>query len=124
VLAETLDAMQHTEGHLADILGVSFPLTKNEFFVSIDSSGVSYVWDNNDLNVITKCSPGNMNKSAGTCVAIAEDDTIICGYTDGFVRAYTITNKPYSPLKWEIVNAHKGAVTSIFANANYLLSGG
>lgn len=29
-----------------------------------------------------------------------------------------------SPLKWEIVNAHKGAVTSIYSDNNYYLSGG
>jgi len=27
-------------------------------------------------------------------------------------------------LKWELINAHKGAVTSIFADRNYYISGG
>lgn len=88
VLTHTVDAMLHTEGHLSSIEGVCFPHGKNDFFTTIDSSGLTYVWDNNDLNIITKCTPGNMGKAQGTCVTISEDDMIICGYTDGFIRAY------------------------------------
>jgi hypothetical protein len=49
-----------------------------------------------------------MNKLYGTTVTIAEDNSIVCGYSDGFIRAFKITNKAFSPVVWEIVNAHKG----------------
>ena len=50
--------------------------------------------------------------------------SVLSGWKDGFIRCYTITNKPISPLKWDIVNAHKGSVTSIYGDSNYILSGG
>ena len=57
-----------------------------------------------------------MNRIVGTSLCIAADDgTILGGYNDGFLRCFTNCNKKYSNMKWEIVNAHKGAVTSCFA---------
>jgi hypothetical protein len=47
------------------------------------------------------------------CIAISDDATVVGGYGDGFARAFVITNKKFSPLSWELVNAHKGALTSI-----------
>ena len=55
-----------------------------------------------------------MSKSYGGCIAIGEDESIVCGYSDGFIRAFKFTTKPYSPILWEIVNAHKGYVTAVF----------
>ena len=86
--------------------------------------GFILVWDLNDLQVITRCSPSSMNRVRGTSIAIDDDNTIVSGWKDGFIRAFTITNKPISPLKWEIVNAHKGGVTSIYADKNYYISAG
>jgi WD40 repeat protein len=65
-----------------------------------------------------------MNRVRGSSVAIDDDNTIVSGWKDGFIRAFTITNKPISPLKWEIVNAHKGSVTSVYADRNYYISAG
>ncbi|EAS05346.1 zinc carboxypeptidase family protein, putative (macronuclear) [Tetrahymena thermophila SB210] len=124
VLTQSVNAMLHTESHLASIQGIAFPNNRNEFFATIDLNGYTYIWDNNEMNVITKFTPGQMMRTQGTCITIAEDETIVNGYSDGFVRAFQVSNKQYSPLKWEIVNAHKGAVTSVFANQNYILTGG
>lgn len=55
--------MIHTEGHVAGITGISFPKGKDEIFATIDDSGFIYVWDNNEINVITKCSSGTMQRS-------------------------------------------------------------
>lgn len=82
------------------------------------------VWDLNEMLVITRCVPLNMNRIKGSSVYLDIDRTIISGWRDGFIRAYLITNKSISPLKWEIVNAHKGAVTSLYSDNNYYLSGG
>ena len=55
---------------------------------------------------------------------MAEDKTVLSGWNDGFIRCYAISNHAYSPLKWEIANAHKGEVSCIYADENYILSGG
>lgn len=73
------------------------------------------MWDNNELTLITKCAAGTMQRTTGTSVTIGEDSSIIGGYGDGFIRAFQIVQgKKYSPSKWEIVNAHKGSVSSIY----------
>lgn len=115
VLNQTVDAMIHTEGHISSIEGVCFPSNKNDYFVTISTDGVAYVWDNNEMCVLTKCQPGNMQKTQGSCVTIADDESVVVGYTDGCIRAYTITDKSFSPLRWEMNNAHKGTVTAVFA---------
>lgn len=82
------------------------------------------VWDLNEMLVITRCVPLNMNRIKGSSVYLDTDRTVVSGWRDGFIRAYLITNKSISPLKWEVVNAHKGAVTSLYSDTNYYLSGG
>ncbi|CAD8212252.1 unnamed protein product [Paramecium pentaurelia] len=119
-----LDSSVHTEGHQSSIVGLSVPLNACDLFVSIDYEGVVMVWDMNEMLVITRCIPINMNRVKGSSVYLDPDRTIISGWRDGFIRAYMITNKPVSPIKWEIVNAHKGAVTTLYSDQNYYLSGG
>ncbi len=52
---------------------------------------------------------------------MGDDGSILTGWKDGFLRCYDPQN---SQLRWEIPNAHRGAVTSLFINANYIISGG
>ena len=57
----------------------------------------------------------------GTAITIAKDDqTILTGWVDGFLRAFV----PGQGQIWEIANATRGAITSIYADANYILTGG
>lgn len=114
-----MDALLYIEGHAASITSLAFLKTRNDIFATIDTLGYIYVWDNNDFNIITKCTPGTMNKVHGTTVTIAEDNTVIGGFDDGFIRCFAISNKKFSPVKWEIVNAHKGSVCSLYA-VNFL----
>lgn len=47
---------------------------------------------------------------------------MLVGYRDGFLRCFdTITAKAQL---WDVAQAHRGAVTSIYADANYILTGG
>jgi WD40 repeat protein len=39
----------------------------------------------------------------------------------GFIRCYDPATKTQV---WEIANAHRGAVTAVYADENYILSGG
>ena len=77
--------------------------------------GFILVWDLNDVLVITRCAPSTMNRVRGSSICLDDDKTIVSGWKDGFLRAFQITNKPISPLKWELVNAHKGSITSVYA---------
>lgn len=86
--------------------------------------GFILAWDINNISVITRCSPSSMNRVRGSSIALDYDNTIVSGWKDGFIRAFQISNQPISSLKWELINAHKGAVTSIYADRNYYISGG
>jgi len=47
---------------------------------------------------------------------------VLVGYRDGFLGCFdTITAKAQL---WEISQAHRGAVTAIYADQNYILTGG
>lgn len=54
--------MVHTEGHLSAIVGLSVPTNSCDLFVSIDFEGIVMVWDLNEMLVITRCIPLNMNR--------------------------------------------------------------
>lgn len=51
-----------------------------------------------------------------------DDNTVLVGYRDGFLRCFDTVNAKAQ--LWEISQAHRGAVTAIYADANYILTGG
>lgn len=112
---QTLSATVHTEGHLEGINDLAFPKGSSEIFATIDGGGNAIVWDTSNLNAITRTTPGTNNRVPGMSVCIAEDNSIVCGYQDGFIRAFDVTGNRFSPLKWEVVNGHRGPVTCIYA---------
>ena len=60
-------------------------------------------------------------------MCIAEDKTVVTGWSDGFIRCFEITKHPFSPMVWEIADAHNsqiGAISCIYVDANYIISGG
>jgi hypothetical protein len=72
------------------------------------------MWDLNELIMITKGLPAINKKIKGLSVSFTDDKAIAGGYEDGFIRCYEITKSKYAPLKWEIANAHRGGVSSLF----------
>lgn len=116
--------MVHTEGHMNGVNGIAFQENKNDVFATIDDGGYIFIWDNNDLSLLTKCSSGTQVRTRGCCVSLSDDGCVVGGFEDGFIRAYAITKSKFSPLKWEIVNAHKGRISSIYCDKLYILSGG
>lgn len=116
--ASSLSSMINTEGHLEGISDLAFPKDSSEIFTTIDGGGNAIVWDMNNLTAITRATPGTINRAPGVSICIGDDNSIICGYQDGFIRAFDITGKAYSPLKWEIVNGHRGPVTCVYAVEN------
>lgn len=84
------------------------------------------VWETEDLTIVTRGSPGvgKQSRIQGTCCCIAEDKSVVTGWSDGFIRAFQITKHPYSPLLWDMVNAHNGPISTIYVDENYIISGG
>jgi WD40 repeat protein len=78
------------------------------------------MWDLSEYKSVFTAYPGKTSKGSSCCIA-SDDFTIVTGWRDGFVRCY---DPQSSRTLWEIANAHRGAVTSVYADANYVLTGG
>jgi cilia- and flagella-associated protein 52 len=113
-LAGDLSSTVHAEGHVETISEVNFKRDSLDLFATIDIAGIVLVWDINNLNVLTRCIPNNTQKPKGRCVCVADDGTVVSGWEDGFIRCFEVSQKKYSTQAWEIVNAHRGPVTTIY----------
>ena len=51
-----------------------------------------------------------------------DDNTVLVGYTDGFLRCFDTINEKAQI--WEVREAHRGAITAINDNGGYILTGG
>ena len=47
---------------------------------------------------------------------------MLVGYRDGFLRCFDTINAKAQ--LWDVSQAHRGAVTAIYADQNYILTGG
>lgn len=108
----------HSESPIGAVKDVSFGV-RSDMFLVIDLAGFARIWDSSDYTVILRVGPAS--KIEGLSCAVAEDGSVLTGWRDGYIRCYDPTT---TGLRWEIPNAHKGGVTSLFANQNYILSGG
>ena len=57
----------------------------------------------------------------GRSCAILNDNMLMTGWDDGFGSCY---EPALGGLLWAIANAHKGPVTAVYGDKNYLLTGG
>lgn len=118
MLTGDLSFMIHTDAHFGAINDVNFGANNNEF-VCIDETGIVKIWDNSEYKTLFTASGGKGVEGCSCCYA--DDGTIVSGWSDGFVRCFDPESQA---ILWEVANAHKGKVTSVFANENYILSGG
>ena len=51
-----------------------------------------------------------------------DDQLVIVGYRDGSIRGFDVLNTKSQV--WEITNGHRGHVSALYADANYMISGG
>ena len=120
VLSNDLSFLLHSDAHVLTINDVSFGQDSNTF-VSVDEAGALKMWDLSDY----KCSFTGYptRQSAASRVFFTKDDsTVMVGYRDGFLRCYDPINA--KAMLWDVANAHRGAVTAIYADSNYILTGG
>lgn len=120
VLVNDFSYLLHTDSHHTKINDLSFGNDSNQF-VAIDEGGLLKVWDLSEYKTTLTLNAGK--QVSGLCCHIASDDgTVITGWNDGFMRCFDIQNQK-SQL-WEIANCHRGPVTAVYADANYILTGG
>ena len=120
MLTQDLSFMLHTDAHTGCINDLTFSNTRSDQFLSIDENGAVKMWDLSEYKSVFTAYPGKTSKGTSCCIA-ADDLSIVTGWRDGFVRCYDPAN---SRTLWEIANAHRGAVTQVYCDANYILSGG
>ena len=120
VLTTDLSFLLHTDAHTGSINDCFFHPKRSDQFVSIDENGISKIWDLSEYKSIFTGHTGKQNSGSSCCIAL-DDDTIVTGWRDGFIRCF---DRNTQTIIWEIANAHRGAITSVYADANYILSGG
>lgn len=119
VLTGDLSFMLHSDAHNACINDLSFGADSN-LFAAIDESGALKVWDLSEYKCQVTMMPAKVTGGVSCCLA-KDDHTIITGWRDGFLRCFDYTRRAQI---WEVANAHRGAITSIYADSNYILTGG
>lgn len=117
---ESLQSSVYCEGALGPMRDVAISSNSELYAVA---GAYLYVYDFCELQLVTMCRTSVPN----CCLAFSEDlSQVIAGGEDGFVKAFGV-NK-CAPVQhnaaWEIVNAHKGAVSSIHVDQQYIITGG
>ena len=120
VLTNDLSFLLHSDAHTATINDVAFG-TDSNMFVTVDETGALKHWDLSEYKCQFTGFP--TRQAAASRVAFAQDDnTVLVGYRDGFLRCFdTITAQAQL---WDVSQAHRGAITAIYADQNYILTGG
>jgi len=89
-------------------------------FAAIDESGALKVWDLSEYKCQVTMMPAKVTGGV-SCFFAKDDNTILTGWRDGFIRCFDHTRRCQL---WEVAQAHRGAITSIYADQNYILTGG
>jgi WD40 repeat protein len=120
ILEHDLSHLLHTDSHTGAIMALSFSPRRSDQFLSLDKNGCIKMWDLSEYKSVFSVVPQRQASGSSCCVAL-DDESLVSGWSDGFIRCYSKGNS--SPV-WEVANAHRGAVTSLYADGNYILSGG
>lgn len=99
---------------------LSFSPKRSDQFVSIDGNGTFKVWDLSEYKAVFSANSGKLSQGSSCSIAL-DDESLITGWRDGFVRCY---ERGIGQPIWEIANAHRGAVTAVYVDGNYILTGG
>jgi cilia- and flagella-associated protein 52 len=118
MLTTDLSFMLHTDSHTGSINDLTFG-NRSDQFLAIDENGAVKLWDLSEYKSIFTNNQIKNSRGSSCCMA-KDDSSIVTGWRDGFIRAYETSGR----VLWEIANAHRGAVTSLYCDANYILSGG
>lgn len=110
VLTNDLSFLLHSDAHCGSINDISFG-QNSDWFASVDEQGSVKTWDLSEYKSLFSATPAKCG--ASSCFIAKDDETLLSGWRDGFIRCFCPKNKT---LLWEVVEAHRGAVTSLFAD--------
>ena len=113
--------MVHSDAHTGTIKDVSFGSSSDKF-VSIDTNGALKLWDLSDYKCIFTAYANKASSGVSVAYALDDGQTVMSGWSDGFLRAFVMEQGKGQI--WEIANAHRGGITTVYADANYILTGG
>lgn len=80
------------------------------------------LWDLSEYKAIFSILPPVKDAKGQSCTIALDDLSFVTGWKDGFVRCYDPNGN--GRILWEIISSHRGAVTSLFVDANYIITGG
>lgn len=120
VLTADLSFMLHSDAHSSSINDISFGQDSNTF-AAIDESGALKVWDLSEYRCHITLMPAKVVGGVSCHIAKDDNNLIITGWRDGFLRGFDYARRAQV---WEIANAHRGAITRVYADQNYILTGG
>lgn len=100
----------------------AFGKRDSEKMVTVSNGGEMFLWDLSDYSHLQS----SRLKIPIACVCISEEeDEILVGCEDGFLRAYRLSRRAQSTSPvWEIPNAHRGCLTVVKEWSQYIVTGG
>ena len=122
MLTHDLSFMMHTDAHTGCISDIHFMPNRSDQFLCIDSNGVVKLWDLSEYKALFTIFPPGKESKGQSCTVANDDLSFITGWRDGSVRCYDPAGS--GRLIWDISTAHRGAVTSLYADQNYIATGG
>jgi WD40 repeat protein len=124
LLTSDLQATLHSASHTGEVTSVSFGVDGDKVCTTSDT-GEMFFMDLSDYSHITSA----LTKSGARCSCVSlEKQEILVGFDDGFVRTWSSARNEAANgppiVKWQISNAHRGAVTAIQESPNFVVTGG
>lgn len=118
----------YSSGHAGGIVDMDLKGSySNGMFATIDMKGSAIVWEkkgdkNNMLNTI---QPFGNKATSGSTICLEGFQRVCTGWVNGGVLSHLIDPSIVAPkVEWEIPQAHKGAVSALVCDDNYILTGG
>jgi WD40 repeat protein len=120
VLVSDFTFTLHSYAANASVNAVAFNSKINDRMFTVDDNYNVCLWDLNEynlLNIVVEDSPGK-------AISIADDDTLFCGFANGFIKNYSVDFNSNKIVKNFQFPAHRGNVNCLYVDSNYLLTGG
>ena len=86
MLINDLSFMLHTDAHTGSINDLNFG-ERSDQFLCIDENGAIKMWDLSEYKSVFTAHAGKNARGSSCCIA-KDDNSIVSGWRDGFIRAY------------------------------------
>lgn len=116
----------YSSGHTSAVVDLDVKGDINSgHFASIDRKGATIVWERNGNQMMNTFLPSTHGQIGGSQICFGDNNTVAVGFSDGSVKCFTMSRQSLVPkVDWEIPCAHKGKVSAMYMNQDYILTGG